>query len=165
LGAYDSPQPIRKGETMMIEWWHWAVLGVALMVVELILPTMVLVWFGLGALLVAGAHFLFPDLSLIAKLLIWIISSVGLVVLWFKVFRPAHHKTLIGRSSAEAIGEVGLLVGNVGPFQKSQVRFQKPLFGSDVWDCIADEEIKAGERVKVAAVEGSILKITKKGGH
>ena len=85
--------------------------------------------------------------------------------MWFKVFKPHQHKTLIGRASAEAIGEVGLLVGDVGPFQKSQVRFQKPLFGSDLWECIADEEIKAGERVKIASVEGSILKITKTGGH
>ena len=59
---------------MMIEWWHWAVLGVGLMVAELILPAMVLVWFGLGALLVATVHFLFPDLSLIAQILIWIVS-------------------------------------------------------------------------------------------
>jgi membrane protein implicated in regulation of membrane protease activity len=146
---------------MIVEWWHWGALGVALMVSELVIPTMVLLWFGLGALLVALAHYLFPGLSLVAELLIWIVSSVALVVLWFKVFKPGHHKTLIGRSSAQAIGEVGLLVGDVGPFQKSQVRFQKPLFGSDVWECIADEEIKAGERVKIVSVEGSILKITK----
>src|SRR5262249_31007799 len=148
---------------MIIEWWHWAVLGVALMVSELLLPTMVLVWFGLGALLVALIRVLFPALELTPLLLFWIASSVALVVLWFTVFRPAHHKTLSGRASAQAIGEIGLLVSDVGPFQKSQVRFQKPLFGSDLWECIADEEIKAGERVKVVSVEGSILKISKTG--
>jgi len=146
---------------MMIEWWHWAVLGVGLMVTELLLPTMVLVWFGLGALLVALVHFLFPTIGLVPELLIWIVSSIALVVFWFKIFKPHQHKTLIGRSSAQVIGEVGLLVNDVAPFQKSTVRFQKPIFGSDVWECIADEEIKAGERVKIAAVEGSILKITK----
>ena len=114
-------------DAWVIEWWHWAVLGVCLMVVELIFPTMVLVWFGLGALLVALAHFVFPDLELVPKLLIWIVSSVALVFLWFKVFKPAHHKTLIGRSSAQAIGEVGLLVSDVEPFQNGRVRFQTPL--------------------------------------
>jgi membrane-bound ClpP family serine protease len=39
------------------------------------------------------------------------------------------------------------------------------LYGADLWDCIADEAIKAGERVKVVSVEGSILKIAKTGGH
>ena len=150
---------------MGIEWWHWAVLGVCLMVVELVFPTMVLIWFGLGALLVALVHFVFPDLELVPKLLIWIVSSIALVFLWFKVFKPAHHKTLIGRSSAQVIGEVGLLVSDVEPFQNGRVRFQTPLFGADVWECISDEAIKAGERVKVVSVEGSILKIAKAGGH
>jgi len=150
---------------MMIEWWHWGALGVGLMVAELLVPTMVLVWFGLGALLVALVRVLVPDFGFIPQILIWIASSVALVALWFKVFKPAHHKTLIGRSSAQAIGEVGLLVNDVDKFQKGQVRFQKPLFGSDVWECIADEAIKAGDRVKVVCVEGSILKITKTGGH
>ena len=150
---------------MMIEWWHWAVLGVGLMVTELLLPTMVLVWFGLGALLVALVHFLFPNVGLTIELLLWIVTSIALVVLWFKVFKPHQHKTLSGRSSAQAVGEVGLLVSNVEPFQKGRVRFQTPLFGSDVWECVADEAIHAGERVKVVSVEGSILKITKAGGH
>jgi membrane protein implicated in regulation of membrane protease activity len=148
-----------------IEWWHWAVLGVGLMIAELLLPAFVLVWFGLGALLVALARVLFPDLGFIPQILIWIVSSIALVALWFKVFKPGYHKTLIGRSSAQAIGEVGLLVSDVEPFQKGEVRFQRPIYGSDVWECIADEAIKAGSRVKIAGVEGSILKITKIGDH
>ena len=91
--------------------------------------------------------------------------SSGLVVLWFRVFKPSQHATLAGRSSAQAIGEVGLLVKEIAPFQKSQVRFQVPLFGSDTWECVSDETIGAGERVKVVSVDGSILKITKSGAH
>jgi len=30
---------------------------------------------------------------------------------------------------------------------------------SDVWPCIADEAIAAGERVKVVAVDGQLLKV------
>jgi hypothetical protein len=51
------------------------------------------------------------------------------------------------------------MVTNVEPFQKGSVRFQTPLIGSDVWECIADESIAAGTRVKVVSVEGSLLKI------
>jgi inner membrane protein len=150
---------------MITAWWHWAVLGVGLMVTELLLPTMVLVWFGLGALLVALTRPLFPDWDFAIQILVWIITSLALAALWFKVFKPTHHKTLSGRSSAQAVGEVGLLVSDVEPFQKGQVRFQTPLYGADVWECVADEAIKAGERVKVVSVEGSILKITKTGGR
>lgn len=146
---------------MTIEWWDWAAFGVGLIVTELFLPSMVLVWFGLGSLLVACTRVLFPDWGFGAQLLVWIISSIAFVLLWFQVFKSMHHGSLIGRASAQVIGEVGLLVSSVEPFHKGQVRFQKPLFGSDVWNCIADEEIEAGERVQIVSVEGSILKIAR----
>jgi hypothetical protein len=82
-----------------------------------------------------------------------------MVLLWFKIFKPGMHKTRVGMSDADVIGEVGMLIQDVEPFKKGKVRFQKPILGSDAWDCIADEVIKSGERVKVLDVEGSFLKI------
>ncbi|MFA5040827.1 MAG: NfeD family protein [Bdellovibrionales bacterium] len=146
---------------MYFEWYHWAILGVALVVAELLVPAFVLVWFGLGGLVVALLLVLFPSASFIAQLLVWIVSSVALVLLWFKVFKPHQHKSTSGRSSAEAVGEVGLLINDLEPFKKAKARFQTPLLGADVWECVADEKIAAGERVKVVSVEGSLLKVTK----
>lgn len=144
---------------MDILWWHWLVAGLALIVAELAVPGMVLVWFGVGAigtgLLLAAA----PALSLTAQLAAWTVLSCALVVLWFRVFRTDQHKTHVGMAAGETIGEIGLLVSAVEPFGRGQVRFQKPLLGSEVWACIADEALQAGERVKVLSVEGSLLKV------
>ncbi|MDE2030573.1 MAG: NfeD family protein [Alphaproteobacteria bacterium] len=145
---------------MTFLWHHWAILGVALIASELLIPAFVLIWFGFGALIVAVMLAIAPSTGLTAQLLVWTISSVAFVASWFKIFKPHLHKTTAGRSLGDAIGDVGLLTRDVAPFQKGQVRFQTPLFGADVWDCIADEDIKAGERVKVIGVEGSIVKIT-----
>jgi membrane protein implicated in regulation of membrane protease activity len=145
---------------MILQWYHWAILGVVLVSMELAVPAFVLVWFGLGALVVAALTALFPDISFILQLLVWIAASVALVLLWFKVFRNHLHKSDSGRSSAEAVGEVGLLISDIEPFRKAKVRFQTPLIGSDVWECMADEKIAAGSRVKVVSVEGNLLKIT-----
>lgn len=146
---------------MQPEWWHWAVAGIALILAELAVPAFVLIWFGLGALLVALILALHADIALTAQLAIWLIASVVMVALWFRVFKPGQHKTRIGTADAEVIGEVGLLSRPVAPFEKGEVRFQKPLLGTDVWPCIADQTIEAGQRVKVLAVEGSFLKIGK----
>lgn len=143
---------------MELSWWHWAVGGIVLIVAELIVPSFVLIWFGLGALVVALAVAL-ADLSLTAQLGLWLIVSLVLVAAWFRIFRPNMHKTKIGMADAAVIGEIGLLVRDVAPFEKGLVRFQKPLLGDDVWECIADETIKSGERVKVLDVEGSFLKV------
>lgn len=143
---------------MQLEWWHWVVAGIILILAELAVPAFVLVWFGLGALVVAMLVAV-ADVGVTMQLAAWLVTSVLLVFLWFKVFRPESHKTRIGMSEPAMIGEVGLLARDVAPFEKGEVRFQKPLLGSDTWPCIADEEIAAGTRVKVVAVEGSLLKV------
>jgi len=143
---------------MELAWWHWAVGGIALILAELAVPSFVLIWFGLGALVVALAVAV-AEIGLTAQLGLWLVVSLALVAGWFKVFKPSMHKTRIGMSDANVIGEIGVLVHDVAPFTKGQVRFQKPILGADVWECIADEVIKSGERVKVLDVEGSFLKI------
>jgi membrane protein implicated in regulation of membrane protease activity len=144
---------------MIFAWYHWAIFGVVLTLSELLIPTLVLIWFGLGALIIAAIVVMIPNLELIAQLLIWGVVSIGFVVLWFRVFKPYHHKTLVGRSSAQVIGEVGLLVNDVDAFQKGKVRFQTPVVGSDIWDCVADQPIKAGNRVKVLSIEGTLVRV------
>lgn len=145
---------------MNIEWWAWIVGGIVLVLAELVIPSFFIVWFGLGALLV-GLLALAFELSLTAQLATWTVTSLAMVVLWFRVFKQSFHKTRIGTADGEVIGEVGLLVGAVAPFVQGKVRFQRPVLGSDEWVCRADTEIAAGERVRVLAIEGSFLKVGK----
>lgn len=143
---------------MEFAWWHWAVAGIVLIVAELAVPSFVLIWFGVGALAVALVVALAAP-GLTTQLAIWLVVSLVLVAGWFKVFKPNMHKTRIGMADANVIGEIGMLVRDVAPYEKGQVRFQKPILGADVWDCIADTAIKNGERVRVLDVEGSFLKV------
>lgn len=147
----------------MIEllWWHWAVLGFGLVLAELIIPSFVIVWFGLGGFLVMAAMLVAPMLSLTAQILIWTLSSIVMTVLWFRVFRRNYHKILVGRASANLVGEIGMITAPVEPFRNGKVRFQKPLVGSDLWDCIANEKIDIGARVRVESVDGNIVTVKK----
>ena len=144
---------------MNLEWWHWAVAGIAMILAELLVPAFFIIWFGLGSLLVAGLLVVAPGLSLTTQIALWTAASLAMVVLWFKVFKPGSHKTRIGTADGEVIGEVGLLVGPVAPFQRGKVRFQRPVLGAEEWVCLAEEPIAAGQRVRVVAVEGSFLKV------
>lgn len=144
---------------MQPEWWQWAVAGIVLILSELAVPAFVLVWFGLGALLVAAMVAVFPAASLAFQIGTWTLASIAMIVVWFKIFKPGFHKTRIGMADANVVGEIGILIHDVGPFSKGQVRFQKPIIGADVWDCMADQPIKSGERVRVIKVEGSLLNV------
>lgn len=143
------------------EWWHWIIVGMLLTLAELLIPAFYVIWFGLGALLVGGLLVIAPDLSATAQIMLWIIASLAMVVLWFRVFKQSFDRTRSGTADGEAIGEIGLLVGAIVPFGKGKVRFQRPLLGSDEWVCLADDAIPAGERVRVVGVEGSFLKVAK----
>ena len=146
---------------LIIEWWHWVLGGLGLVLLELALPSFFVIWFGLSALLVGLSVLVLPTLSLTAQIALWIITSVVMVVLWFSVFKRSQHKTLIGTAAGEVIGEVGLLVSAVAPFQRGKVRFQRPLLGAEEWVCMAETAITAGERVRVVSVEGSFIKVAK----
>lgn len=142
------------------EWWHWIVGGIVLVLAELVIPSFFIVWFGLGALL-TGLLALAFDLSLTAQLATWTLASLAMVGLWFRVFKQSFVKTRSGTADGEVIGEIGLLVSAVAPFERGKVRFQRPVLGAEEWVCRADTAIAAGERVKVVAVEGSFLKVSK----
>ena len=145
---------------MGFEWWHWMVLGLLLGLAELIIPSFFIIWFGLGAILVGLVLLAVPGMGFTGQVVMWTIASVGLTVLWFKVFKKQQDKTRAGQAD-DVIGESGVLVRGVEPFQKGEVRFQRPVMGSEVWTCLADETIAAGERVRVVSVDGQVLKVAR----
>lgn len=146
---------------MILEWWHWEIAGLALVLLELAVPAFFVIWFGFGAMLVGLALLVAPGLALSAQIGLWVLASVGMVVLWFRVFKRSQHKTLVGTAAGEVIGEVGLLVSAVAPFERGKVRFQRPVLGAEEWTCVAEAAIAAGERVRVVSVEGSYVKVAK----
>jgi membrane protein implicated in regulation of membrane protease activity len=146
---------------MQTLWWHWVVLGIVLMLLELAVPSFFLVWFGLGAVIVGVLLAAAPFMPFAFQILAWTASSLLFVWLWFKVFKPNMYKSRVGMARGSLIGEVGLVTRDVRPYQKGQIRFQKPILGDEVWECVADEEIRVGERVRVLEVEGNTLKVNR----
>ena len=142
----------------MFEWWHWIILGLCLSAVELLVSVFFILWFGIGAIGVGLLLLAFPALSIAMQFTVWTILSSILVVIWFRYFRP-RTVTAVGTSSGDVIGEVGVLINDLCPDSRGRVRFQKPVLGSDQWECYADQDFKAGDRVRIAAVEGNFIKV------
>ena len=140
-------------------WWHWIVLGVVLTLFELAVPAFFLVWFGVGAIIVGLVTLALPQVSFVWQVAIWIAASIAFILLWFKVFKSDVHKTGAGMSKGQLIGEVGIVTRDIRPYDRGQIRLQKPILGEELWESIAEEEIRAGERVRVLEVEGNFLKV------
>ncbi|MGN8261055.1 NfeD family protein [Pseudomonas sp. SMSB3] len=144
---------------MEMQWWIWLVFGIALILLELVLPTFFIIWFGIGAVLVALIAMAAPTLQLDMQVLSWVLFSSVTTLLWFKLFKPKQPD--VRWTADSVIGEVGLLTASVSQFQKGRVRFQKPLLGSEEWTCVADTDIPAGERVRLIAVEGNTARVVR----
>jgi hypothetical protein len=146
---------------MEVLWWHWVVFGIVLMLLELAVPAFFLVWFGLGAIVVGVLVWIFPALPFGYEVLAWTGFSLLFVWLWFKIFKPHVFKTRAGMARGALIGEIGLVTRDIRPYERGQLRLQKPILGEEVWEAVAETEIRTGERVRVQEVEGNTLKVGK----
>lgn len=144
----------------IFEPWHWFVLGVALMLLELVLPMFAALWFGLAALVVGFIVLLFPSMSFAVQIWIWIILSIGCAVLWFKLIKPLSvDKTKAGLPREATIGQVGIVIQIGLMHDQVRVRFTLPVLGSDEWNCRSLQSVQVGDRVVVTDISGNDLVI------
>ena len=102
--AVNCAFPSWKATHMEMQWWIWLVFGVALVLLELVLPTFFILWFGIGAVLVALIALIAPSLQLDSQVLLWVLFSSATTLLWFKLFR--RKKPDVRWTADSVIGEV-----------------------------------------------------------
>lgn len=144
-------------------YWHWLVFGMALIIAEIFIPSFTILWFGLGAILVAVIILIFPNLAISWQLFIWAIASCLFTLLWFKLIKPLmKDRTKAGISREAILGESGQVIKLPGQENRGIVRFTTPLLGTDEWPFICEQELAIGDRVMVQDISGNTL-IVKKG--
>lgn len=147
---------------MELAWWHWMVLGMVLVGLEMLVPTFFLIWFGLGAILV-GVLTLFAVPGFAVQLLLWAVASMVMMGAWVRFFKvPDRNRA--GQAKEGVIGIVGMMTRPVTETENGEILFQRPVLGADRWPVVADAAIAAGERAKIVDVLGQTLKVVKSGG-
>jgi len=143
-------------------YWHWLVLGIGLVIFEIFLPSFTVFWFGLGAIIVGIALWLFPEMALAIQLTIWIIASCGFAIFWFKALKPKMiDRTSAGIARESAIGEAGKVIQVPISERRGMVRFTTPVLGSDEWEFICEQDVSVGDRVFVKEFSGNTLIVVK----
>lgn len=145
-----------------ILYWYWIVFGIAVMLLEIALPSFTALWFGAGAVLVGILLYLFPGMSTTTQIVLWTVLSSSLTWLWFKYLRPlAIDKTKAGLSREAIVGEVGQVLAPPMEHRRGTLRFPAPVLGSDEWLFITQDDVVAGDRVRVVDVSGNSLIVSK----
>lgn len=142
-------------------YWHWIVLGIALILFELVLPSFTALWFGAGAIVVGFVLLAVPSLSLTAQVVSWALMSCLFTALWFKYLKPLSiDKTKAGLSKEAIVGEVGQVLSLPNESRRGTLRFPAPVLGSDEWQFISQDDLAIGDRVRVTDVSGNSLIVT-----
>ncbi|MDO4224133.1 MAG: NfeD family protein, partial [Acinetobacter sp.] len=115
---------------LILEPWHWFILGVFLLLLELLLPSFAALWFGLSALLVGVTLSFMPDLAFTHQLFMWTGFSLGCTYGWFKWIKPlAKNRTNAGQARENTIGQIGIVIQTQLANDHVRVRFTLPILG------------------------------------
>lgn len=133
----------------------WLVLGIVLMLAELLVPGLVVIFFGMAALLVGGLAALGIVQAWTTAIAVWAVGSLGMVL----GLRSGAQRLLPGESDrgatdedVEAFGEVVEVVEEVGPFESGRIRFRDVTWAAQT----IEGRIPAGAKARIVARDNLI---------
>jgi len=143
-------------------YWHWIVIGVALMLGEIFVGTFFIFWFGAAAIVIGIVLVVFPELNIAVQIIAWALLSTLFAFGWFRFLKPlAVDKTTAGLSRETLLGESGQVLSPPNGEKRGTVRFPAPVLGSDEWLFISQDQLSVGDRVSVIDVSGNSLIVKK----
>lgn len=142
-----------------LQHWHWWVLGVVLLILEVTAPAVFFLWMGAAAGLVGLLLLLFPEMGWQAQVVWFSVLSVGSIGLWhgFLKQRPTFtDQPRLNRRGSNYIGRIFTLdepiVNGVGRLRVDDTMWK-----------VGGPDTPAGDRVKVTGVDGVVLQVVPTG--
>ena len=126
---------------------HWLILGIALIILELFVWTVFLLWIGSSAITVGIIFFLFPNVSGLLQLLIFIVLAVAATLL-SKKYYPV--KTVDEQLHDKAKSHIG----KECTIESVENGVTKVKIGESLWFA-KGSDLSAGQSVKIIDVESS----------
>ena len=138
-----------------IIYWHWLILAVVLIILEILMPGAYFLWMGVSAAIVGGAMFVFPQMPILVQVLIFAVLSVITVVM-YKSYRKKNplvtDEPALNRRGEQYIGRTFTL-------EEPIVNGEGKIIVDDTTWKVAGIDMSAGMTVRVVSVEGSTLKV------
>jgi membrane protein implicated in regulation of membrane protease activity len=139
-------------------WWHWIILGILLLTMEIFTGTFILLGLGLSGIIVGIIDVIYP-LSLNMELTVWMISSLLSIVLWFRYMKDnsVEHS---GQSNY-SLETLGVVEQNITATRRGKVRFDTPVLGTSIWTATSKETLEANTRVEIIEIKGQLIEVAK----
>ena len=92
-----------------MDFWHWWIIAVLLVIIEILAPTFFALWMAIAAFLTGAALFLMPEMQWEYQVFIFALLSVISIVVWrhYYIKNPiATDEPLLNRRGEQYIGRV-----------------------------------------------------------
>nr|VFK19718.1 MAG: hypothetical protein BECKLFY1418C_GA0070996_10625 [Candidatus Kentron sp. LFY] len=138
-----------------LTYWHWWILGTALIVIEILSPTVFFLWMGIAAGIVGLTLIVVPETDWKYQVLLFSICSIVSIAGWRWYLRK--HPTRTDRPTLNRRGEqyFGRVFTLTEPIMDGRGRIR---IGDSLWT-IAGEDCPVNARVRVTGVDGNVLTV------
>jgi membrane protein implicated in regulation of membrane protease activity len=136
---------------------YWLVLGVALIITEVTVPGLVVVFFGLSALVVALLTLLIPSLSNEAAWLLFAVFSVVFLLTlrrWVRKVFTGKRSQVQDELRNDIAGRTAVVVVRIQPGQPGKVEFH----GTN-WQAVSSETLEPGVQVRIVKQDSITLTV------
>ncbi|MES9828478.1 MAG: NfeD family protein [Candidatus Thiodiazotropha sp.] len=139
-----------------LDYWHWLILAVVLMILEVFSPGAFLLWLGLAAGTVGLLLLLIPDITWQIQILLFAMLSVATIVLVraFLQRRPIEtDQPHLNRRGEQYLDRTFTL-------QEPIVNGEGKIHVDDTTWKITGEDCPAGTRIRISGVQGVVLQVS-----
>ena len=137
----------------LLEYWHWLLLGVVFLILEIFAPGVFFMWMGAAAGLVGIALWLIPGMGWEVQVLAFALLSIVSVILgrkWLERHPIVSEQPRLNRRGEQYVGRVFTL-------QEPIINGQGKIKVDDSTWKIRGPKCAAGTNVKVTDVDGVVL--------
>ena len=143
-----------------IVYWHWWVLAGVFFVLEVLSMSFFFLWLGASAVLIGLIVAVAPDISWQLQFTLWAVLSLLGAVGW-RVYKKGNPNP-IKSDEPKLIRRGEQYVGRTFTLEASiENGFGKVKVDDSIWKVECAEDLPEGSKVKVTAVDGTILQVEK----
>lgn len=140
---------------LVIVFWHWWVLAVLLLGIEILAPGFFFLWLSLSGFVVGSILLLFPSTSLEIQLLFFATFSIISILIWRRYGIKTRTETdhpLLNKRGAQYVGRTFSLIE---PIENGRGKIK---VDDSIWR-VEGENCSIDTPVKVTAVDGTVFEV------
>ncbi|KPJ92979.1 MAG: hypothetical protein AMJ55_08945 [Gammaproteobacteria bacterium SG8_15] len=141
-----------------LTYWHWWILGLLLIVLEVFAPGAFFLWMGISAGVVGVTLLIAPDMGWEYQFMIFAIFSIVSIALWKRYAKntaeTTDHPTLNRRGEQ--------YVGRTFTLEEPIVNGMGKIRVDDSTWKISGDDCDAGTKVKITGIDGTIFRVESK---